>query len=110
MTAVRPGTRCTSRDGMNRLHSPAPKSVTRATERHAELLAKSGVYAEGVGRHGRCFCSGYGRSPMAAKPQVTKENDVWVIRVEKENGKVHEYRCASEAQARNLAQVLSLPK
>jgi hypothetical protein len=47
---------------------------------------------------------------MAAKPQVTKENDVWVIRVEKENGKVHEYRCASEAQARNLAQVLSLPK
>jgi hypothetical protein len=40
------------------------------------------------------------------RPVVTKEDDVWVIRVEKSNGKVQEYRCASEAQARQLALVL----
>lgn len=43
---------------------------------------------------------------MATKPVVTKEEDVWVIRVEKSNGKVQEYRCASESQARQLASVL----
>ncbi|MBI3180640.1 MAG: hypothetical protein HYZ28_00605 [Myxococcales bacterium] len=40
------------------------------------------------------------------KPVVTKENDVWVIRVEKPNGKVQEYRCATEHQAKQLALVL----
>ena len=40
------------------------------------------------------------------RPVVTKEEDVWVIRVEKSNGKVQEYRCASENQARQLALVL----
>ena len=43
------------------------------------------------------------------KPVVTKEDDVWVIRLEKENGKVQEYRCATESQARQLAAVL-IPK
>jgi len=42
----------------------------------------------------------------AKKPVVTQEDDVWVIRVENENGKVQEYRCASETQARQLAAVL----
>jgi hypothetical protein len=45
-----------------------------------------------------------------ARPVVTKEDDVWVIRVEKSNGKVQEYRCASEAQARQLALVLGRPE
>ncbi len=40
------------------------------------------------------------------KPTVTKEEDVWVIRVEN-NGKVQEYRCATEAQAKQLALVLT---
>jgi hypothetical protein len=40
------------------------------------------------------------------KPTVTKEDDVWVIRVET-NGKVQEYRCATEAQAKQLALVLT---
>jgi hypothetical protein len=40
------------------------------------------------------------------KPVVTQEDDVWVIRVENENGRVQEYRCASELQARQLAAVL----
>lgn len=40
------------------------------------------------------------------KPVVTQEEDVWVIRLEKQNGKIQEYRCASEAQARQLAAVL----
>ena len=43
------------------------------------------------------------------RPVVTKEDDVWVIRVEKANGKMQEYRCASEGQARQLAAVLSRP-
>ena len=42
----------------------------------------------------------------AKQPVVTKEDDVWVIRVEKDNGAVQEYRCASESQAKQLAAVL----
>ena len=41
------------------------------------------------------------------KPVVTKEDDVWVIRLETEGGKVQEYRCASENQAKQLAVVLT---
>ncbi len=44
-----------------------------------------------------------------SKAVVVKEEDVWVVRIEKENGKVQEYRCASELQAKQLAAVL-LPK
>ncbi|MDX2008712.1 MAG: hypothetical protein SFW67_00895 [Myxococcaceae bacterium] len=41
-------------------------------------------------------------------PIVEKQqSDVWVVRVEKVNGKVQEYRCASEEQARQLALVLA---
>ncbi len=40
---------------------------------------------------------------------VKKVENVWVLRVEKENGKVQEYRCATEAQAKQLALVL-VPK
>jgi hypothetical protein len=51
-----------------------------------------------------------GMSEMAQKqPVVVQENDVWVIRLEKENGRVQEYRCSTELQARQLASVL-LPK
>lgn len=38
---------------------------------------------------------------------VTREEDVWVIRISNPNGKVQEYRCATEGQARQLAAVLS---
>jgi hypothetical protein len=41
-----------------------------------------------------------------SRPVVTKENEVWVLRLEKPNGKTQEYRCATENQARNLAWVL----
>ena len=41
------------------------------------------------------------------KPVLSKEEDVWVLRVEKDNGKMQEYRCATEAQARQLALVLT---
>jgi hypothetical protein len=40
-------------------------------------------------------------------PVVTKEDDVWVIRLQTEAGKLQEYRCASETQARQLALVLT---
>jgi hypothetical protein len=46
---------------------------------------------------------------MSQRPTVTQENDVWVLRIEKSNGKMQEYRCATENQARQLAMVLSKP-
>lgn len=46
---------------------------------------------------------------MSQRPTVTQENDVWVLRIEKNNGKTQEYRCATENQARQLAMVLSKP-
>lgn len=39
---------------------------------------------------------------MSAKPVMTKEDDMWVIRVENPNGKTQEYRCATEKQAKQL--------
>jgi hypothetical protein len=41
------------------------------------------------------------------RPEVSKEAEVWVLRVQKPNGKVQEYRCTSEGQARQLALVLT---
>jgi hypothetical protein len=47
-------------------------------------------------------------STDAQKPVLTHENDIWVIRLENNStGKVQEYRCATEAQARQLALVLT---
>ncbi len=43
------------------------------------------------------------------RPVVSKEADVWVLRVQKANGKVQEYRCTSENQAKQLALLLSAP-
>ena len=40
-------------------------------------------------------------------PMLTQDNDVWVLRVENTPGKVQEYRCATEAQARQLALLLT---
>ena len=40
---------------------------------------------------------------------VKKVENVWILRVEKDNGKVQEYRCATEAQAKKQASVL-VPK
>ena len=42
-----------------------------------------------------------------ARSVVSQESDVWVLRVNTASGKVQEYRCSSEAQARQLALVLS---
>lgn len=41
------------------------------------------------------------------RPQVTKEHEVWVVRVERKGGKLQEYHCATEAQARQLEAALS---
>jgi hypothetical protein len=43
-------------------------------------------------------------------PVVTKEENVWVLRLKKSNGKTQEYRCSTENQARQLALVLSRPE
>ncbi len=45
-----------------------------------------------------------------ALPVVTKEENVWVLRLQKPNGKTQEYRCATENQARQLATVLARPE
>lgn len=42
-----------------------------------------------------------------SRPQVTQEHGVWVVRVERAGGKIQEYRCATEAQARQLELTLS---
>lgn len=45
-----------------------------------------------------------------ALPVVTKEENVWVLRIQKANGKTQEYRCSTEGQARQLATVLARPE
>ena len=44
---------------------------------------------------------------MNTRSVVSKESDVWVLRLQKANGKVQEYRCTSENQARQLALLLT---
>lgn len=41
------------------------------------------------------------------RPVVSKEADIWILRLQKANGKVQEYRCTTEGQARQLALVLA---
>jgi hypothetical protein len=41
---------------------------------------------------------------------VTKEENIWVLRLEQPNGKTQEYRCSTENQARQLALVLARPE
>jgi len=45
-----------------------------------------------------------------ALPVVTKEENVWVLRLQKSNGKTQEYRCSTESQAKQLALVLAKPE
>jgi len=48
-------------------------------------------------------------SESNAKPKLVRDADVWLVRIEQPNGKVQEYRCSSESQAKQLAQVLTPP-
>lgn len=48
-------------------------------------------------------------SESNAKPKLVRDADVWLVRIEQPNGKVQEYRCSSESQAKQLAQVLTSP-
>lgn len=41
-----------------------------------------------------------------SRPRVTQEGEVWVVRVDRAGEMRQEYRCASEAQARQLEQAL----
>ncbi len=41
-----------------------------------------------------------------ARPVITNENGTWVVRIERPGGKLQEYRCATEAQAQQLAAAL----
>lgn len=42
-----------------------------------------------------------------AKPLLIQEDDVWVIRIERPDGKMQEYRCTSESQAKQLLQIMT---
>ena len=42
-----------------------------------------------------------------ARSVVSKEADIWVLRLHTPTGKVQEYRCSTEGQARQFALVLS---
>jgi hypothetical protein len=42
--------------------------------------------------------------------EVTDEQEQWVVRVERAGGKFQEYRCATEAQARQLELALNEPE
>ena len=42
-----------------------------------------------------------------ARSVVSKEEDIWVLRLHTASGKVQEYRCTTEGQARQLALVFS---
>lgn len=46
-------------------------------------------------------------SEEQSRPRVTKEKDIWVVRVERKGGKLQEYHCATEAQARQLEAALT---
>lgn len=52
---------------------------------------------------------GKGMALEITKPKLVKENGLWVIRIDRPNGKTQEYRCATEAQARQLQIVLTPP-
>ncbi|MET0404727.1 MAG: hypothetical protein ABW123_20090 [Cystobacter sp.] len=43
----------------------------------------------------------------SAHSVVSKEADIWVLRLHTASGKVQEYRCSTEGQARQLALLLS---
>ena len=43
------------------------------------------------------------------QPQLQLVDNVWTVRIEQANGKVQVYRCATEAQAKQMAMVLVPP-
>ena len=63
------------------------------------MLTKLGVPAEDASH------------TMASTPAVIRQQeDVWVLRIEQPNGRVQEYRCLSELQAKQLAAMLLTPR
>jgi hypothetical protein len=44
---------------------------------------------------------------MEQKTTLERRDDVWVVRVARDQGRSQEYRCATEQQARALAMVLA---
>ncbi len=43
------------------------------------------------------------------QPKLQLVDDVWTVRIEQPNGKVQVYRCATEAQAKQMATLLVPP-
>jgi hypothetical protein len=45
--------------------------------------------------------------PPASRARLMQLEDTWVVRVERAQGKPQDYRCATEALAKQLLQVLA---
>jgi hypothetical protein len=43
------------------------------------------------------------------QPKLQLIDDMWVVRIEQPNGTIQVYRCATEAQAKQMAMVLVPP-
>ena len=43
-------------------------------------------------------------------PTMLHQEGVWVVRIDRGNGKIQEYRCTSESQAQQLALLLNPPR
>ena len=96
-------------DPLQFLHSKGlrgcwPRSASSANFLGARPFSgMSSAYAEGALRR-RLLA-------MASAPAVIRqEEDVWVLRIEQPNGRVQEYRCLSELQAKQLAAMLLTPR
>jgi hypothetical protein len=44
--------------------------------------------------------------PKVSQPQVVNLDGRWIVRIANDNGRVQEYRCNSEEQAKQLVAVL----
>ena len=45
--------------------------------------------------------------PQESKPMIIQDADVWLLRITNPNGRIQEFRCATESQALSLAAVLT---
>ena len=46
---------------------------------------------------------------IETQPELQLVDNVWVVRISQPNGKIQTYRCATEAQAKQMAMVLRPP-
>jgi hypothetical protein len=90
---------------------PEPHFVGKKVAPHQAIPSGFDLFGRALQGHVSCLKGVGGGFAMmvTAKPTVTEEEGVWVVRIENPSGKTQEYRCANERLAKQLASVL-LPK